>query len=181
MASPAMAFGPETGDQLRQLHQPSGTPQYDGTNNPGTPPQYDGANNPGSDRSQEGQARRPVSTPSPRSKRALGVVCRAEGVSRSNENDPEPGTPFSRCVRTLAQANKKACEGEPKQRPEGDTERGTPFSRCVSDLAQGLRASTRKTNSDRRQARIACKRPDFDSGREFSRCVRIEARALRTV
>src|SRR5215210_4715883 len=160
MASPALAFGPETGDQYRQQHQPSGTPQYNGSDNPGT-------------------GHRPASVPSPRSKRALGVVCKSEGASKSNEGDPEPGTPFSRCVRSLAQASKKACAGEPKKRPEGDTERGTPFSRCVSDLAKGLRASFKKTQSDRRQAKIACRRPDFESGKEFSRCVRLEARALR--
>lgn len=165
MASPALAFGPQTGDEQRAQHQPSGTPQYNGTENPGTEHRQSGP---------------PESTPSPRSKRALGVVCSREGASKSNEGDSEPGTPFSRCVKAMAQASKKACSGEPKQRPEGDTESGTPFSRCVSELAKGLRAGS-KSKSDRRQARIACRRPDFDSGKEFSGCVTKLAKALRRV
>lgn len=162
LATPALAFGPATGDHQRAQHQPGGAPQYNGTENPGT------------DRR---QAARPESIPSPRSGRALGVVC--QGESKSNENDPEPGTPFSRCVKALAQANRKACAGEPKQRPEGDTARGTPFSRCVSALAKGLRSS--KAKSNRGQAKSACRRPDFESGREFSRCVQVLAKALRTL
>jgi len=160
-ASPALALGPGSGDQSL----PSGTPAYNGSDNPGT---------------EHRQSGRPESVPSPRSKRALGVVCSREGATKSNKDDPERGTPFSRCVKALAQASKKACQGEPKQRPEGDTERGTPFSRCVSELAKGLRAGS-KTKSDRRQARIACRRPEFEGGREFSGCVRVLARALRRV
>jgi hypothetical protein len=156
MASPALAFGPETGDQHRSQHQLSGTPQYNGSENPGTEHRQSG----------------PLG-------RALGVVCTRQGASKSNEGDPEPGTPFSRCVKSLAQATKTACKGEPKQRPEGDTEHGTPFSRCVKDLAKGLRAN--KAKSDRRQAKIACRRPDFESGKEFGRCVRTLAKALRKV
>ncbi len=29
---------------------------------------------------------------------AYGVICQRLGASKSNENDPQPGTPFSRCV-----------------------------------------------------------------------------------
>ncbi len=163
LATPALAFGPGTGQERRAQHQPTGTPQYDGTQNPGT---------------EQRQDARPESTPAPPSSRALGVVCQRDGATTSNANDPEPGTPFSRCVKDLAQSIKRACAGEPKQRPAGDTERGTPFSRCVKALARALRSS--KASSDRHAARSACKKPDFESGREYSACVRAVFKALRS-
>jgi len=156
MASPALAIGPEIGAENRAASPPSDTPRSNG--------------------SETGSAR---SGATPRSTRAFGVVCAREEASRSNENDADPGTPFSRCVRELAQATRQACMDEPKQRAEGDTEPGTPFSRCVRELARGLRTGSREPRSDRGQSRIACERPDFDSGAEFGRCVRTMARALR--
>jgi hypothetical protein len=159
-ASPALGAGPGTGDQYSSGHTPTGTP-----------PSYNGSNNPGSEHL--------GSQPSPPSKRALGVVCARQGASKSNENDPEPGTPFSRCVKELAQSIKTACKGESKSN-ENDPEPGTPFSRCVRDLARGLKSEkARKAKSSRRAAKVACSRPDFESGREVGRCVRVVARALR--
>ena len=156
MASPALALGPEIGAENHAANPPSDTPRSNGSN-------------PGSERT--------GATPS--STRALGVVCARNEASRSNENDAERGTPFSRCVRELAQATREACNDASKQRADGDTEPGTPFSRCVRDLARGLRTGSRESRSDRGQSRIACERPDFDSGAEFGRCVRTMARALR--
>jgi hypothetical protein len=81
-------------------------------------------------------------------------------------------------VRLLAQAIRTACKDESKSNAD-DPERGTPFSRCVSDLARGLRTGT--ATSDRGLARSACRKADFDSGREYGACVRGLARALRRV
>ena len=156
VAAPAFGAGPETGAQ----HRPTATPPYSGTDNPGTD-------------------RRPATRPvTPASKRALGQVCRAQGESKSNANDPEPGTPFSRCVKALAQSIKAACKDETKSNAN-DPDRGTPYSRCVSDLAKGLGASG--ATSDRGLARSACKRPDFDTGREYGICVSRLAKAVRRV
>ena len=113
-----------------------------------------------------------------RVERALGRVCAAQGESKSNANDPEAGTPFSRCVKLLAKAIKSACKDETKSNAN-DPERGTPYSRCVSDLAKGLRASG--ATSDRGLARSACSKPGFDSGREYGACVSALAKALRKV
>ena len=160
VASPAMAGVPGTGE-----------PEV-------VPPSYDGSQNPGTTHRPTGTGGGPA-TPAPASKRAIGKACAAQGASKSNANDPDPGTPFSRCVTTLAKSTKAACADEPKQRAEGDTESGTPYSRCVSALTKGLRASSNSSAS--RQAKIACNRPDFETGREFSHCVRVIARALRKV
>jgi hypothetical protein len=137
---------------------------------PGTGDQHS-FNNPGSDHR--------GSQPSPPSKRALGVVCARQGASKSNQNDPLPGTEFSRCVRELAHSIKTACSGASKSN-QNDPLPGTEFSRCVRDLVRGLKSDrARKAKSSRGAARVACGRPDFDSGRQFSRCVRVVARALR--
>jgi hypothetical protein len=109
--------------------------------------------------------------------RALGVVCKRTGASKSNEGDPEPGTPFSRCVRALAHAVKTACATEAKKRPEGDTEPGTPFSRCVRSLKSALRSS--RSHSAKRTARRSCRRAGFDTRPEKRRCARAVGRALR--
>jgi hypothetical protein len=155
-ASPALGAGPGTGDQYS-----SGR----------TPPSYNGSSTPGSEHL--------GSQPSPPSKRALGVVCTRLGASKSNENDPDPGTPFSRCVKNLAQSIKTACKGESKSNAN-DPDPGTPFSRCVRGLARGLKSEkARKAKSSRRAAKVACSRPDFESGKEVGRCVRVVARALR--
>jgi len=117
--------------------------------------------------------------PTPPSPRALGVVCAQQDFSKSNENDPAPGTPFSRCVKELAQSIKTACQGEPRSNV-GDSLPGTPFSRCVRDLARALRSSKAKhADTARGTASVGCSRPDFDSGKEFSRCVRVVGRTLR--
>ena len=151
LAAPAFAVGPGTGLE----HRPDGLP-HSGTDNPGTD-------------------NRPATTP-PASKRALGRVCADQGASRSNEGDPDAGTPFSRCVRSLARAIRSACKDESRSNAN-DPERGTPRSRCIVDLARGLQAGTATT--DRGLARGACKRPDFDSGREYGACVKRLATALR--
>ena len=153
VAAPALAVGPETGAQ----HRPSGTAPYSGTVNPGID-------------------KRPATTPA--SKRALGKVCTDQGASKSNAGDSEPGTPFSRCVKGLAQSIKAACKDQSKSNAN-DSERGTPYSRCVSGAAKGLRSSS--ATSDRGLARSACKKADFESGREYSACVRKVAQALRKV
>jgi hypothetical protein len=154
-AAPALAVGPGTGTDNR----PTVIPPHSGTDNPGT-------------------EKRPASTPpvNPGAKRALGKVCAAQGESKSNEGDSEPGTPFSRCVKALARSIRTACKDEPKANAN-DPERGTPFSRCVVDLAKGMRASTAST--DRGIARSACQKADFESGREYGACVRALAKALR--
>ncbi len=187
-AAPALASGPETGAE----HRPTVTPPNSGADNRGTDNRGTdnrGTDNPGTDNrgtdnpgkgnrgtGNRGVDNRPANTPlAPAAPRALGRVCATKGASRSNANDPEPGTPFSRCVKALAQSIKTACKGETKSNAN-DPERGTPFSRCVSDLAKGLRTS--RATSDRGLARSACKRPDFDSGREYGACVRGIARAL---
>jgi len=133
---------------------------------------FSGSDNPGTSNRQANQ-------PSPPSKRALGVVCAQQNASKSNENDPDPGTPFSRCVKSLAQAVKTACQGESKSN-QNDPDSGTPFSRCVRSLVKGLRSSKAKNaDTPRGTAKVGCGRPDFDSGREFSRCVRVVAKTLR--
>jgi hypothetical protein len=133
---------------------------------------FSGSDNPGT-------SHRTANQPSPPSQRALGVVCAQQNASRSNENDPAPGTPFSRCVKSLAQAVKTACQGESKSNAN-DPDAGTPFSRCVRALVRGLRSSkARNAETARGTAKVGCSRPAFDSGREFSRCVRVVARTLR--
>lgn len=152
VAAPALAVGPQTGAQ----HRPSGTGPYSGTVNPGID-------------------KRPATTPA--SKRALGKVCTDQGASKSNAGDSEPGTPFSRCVKALAQSIKAACKDQSKSNA-GDTEPGTPFSRCVSGAAKGLRASS--ATSDRGLARSACKKAEL-TGRQYGACVTGVAKALRKV
>jgi hypothetical protein len=115
---------------------------------------------------------RPDATQPP-SHRALGVAC--QGESRSNANDPEKGTPFSRCVTTLARAVKTACAGESKSNAN-DPEPGTPYSRCVRTMVRQLRNSSGERPG--REARDACRATDL-TGRDFGQCVRVTRRALR--
>src|SRR3954447_13944573 len=152
--APAFAAGPQTGLD----HRPTVTPPHTGTDHPGSD-------------------NRPATAPvTPASKRALGRVCASQGESKSNANDPEPGTPFSRCVKALAHLIRTACKDESKSNAN-DPEHGTPFSRCVSALAKGMRNSHAST--DRGIAKSACKKPDFDTGREYGACVKGIANALR--
>jgi hypothetical protein len=136
------------------------------------PPQV--PDNPGN----QGAAHRPStqSLPTPSSNRALGVACLKLGASKSNENDPLAGTPFSRCVRELAQAIRTACQGKSKSN-QNDPLPGTEYSRCVRDLARALRAAGGST-STAATARSTCRKAQFDTGREFGRCVRVISREL---
>ena len=78
---------------------------------------------------------------------AYGVMCQRPplSASKSNENDPQRGTPFSRCVsqhrqgtnggKDAAAAARDACRQNPNLR-------GRAFGKCVSDtrlLILGLR------------------------------------------
>lgn len=65
---------------------------------------------------------------------------RCKGFSKKHVPG-EQGTPFSRCVKAMAQAKKhehmppgRACKGMSKKHVKG--EKGTPFSRCVKKVAQ---------------------------------------------
>ena len=121
-------------------------------------------------------ARGPSTHSSP-SNRAIGVACAKLDASKSNENDPQAGTPFSRCVRELAKAIRTACQGKSKSN-ENDPAPGTEYSRCVRDLARSLGASN-ESNSTFTTARNACKKGDFDTGRQFGRCLRTLSSELR--
>jgi hypothetical protein len=70
--------------------------------------------------------------------KAHGFHCK--GFSKKHVKG-EQGTPFSRCVKAVAQADKnehmppgRACKGFSKKHVKG--EKGTPFSRCVKGIAQ---------------------------------------------
>ena len=78
---------------------------------------------------------------------AYGVMCQRAplSASKSNENDPQPGTPFSRCVsqhrqgtngnKTAAAAAREACRQNPALK-------GEAFGQCVAstrNLILGLR------------------------------------------
>jgi hypothetical protein len=69
---------------------------------------------------------------------AYGVHCK--GFSKKHVKG-EKGTPFSRCVKAMARADKndklkpkKACKGLSKKHVKG--QKGTPFSRCVKAVAK---------------------------------------------
>jgi hypothetical protein len=69
---------------------------------------------------------------------AYGYYCK--GVSKKHVKG-EKGTPFSKCVRAMRQADhdatvkaKKACKGLSKKHVKG--QKGTEFSRCVKGVAQ---------------------------------------------
>ncbi len=75
-------------------------------------------------------------TTTPKGK-AYGFYCK--GKSKKHVKG-EKGTEFSRCVRTMKQADnqdltpKQACKDESKKHVKG--EKGTAFSRCVKAVAQ---------------------------------------------
>src|SRR5215211_6173457 len=104
---------------------------------------FSGSDNPGTSNRQANQ-------PSPPSKRALGVVCAQQNASKSNENDPDPGTPFSRCVRSLVKGLRSS-KAKNADTPRGtakvgcgrpDFDSGREFSRCVRVVAKTLRRAS---------------------------------------
>jgi hypothetical protein len=77
--------------------------------------------------------------PPPHAK-AYGKRCQELGYSKKHVKG-EKGTPFSRCVKAMARADrnsdlkpKKACKALSKKHVKG--QKGTPFSRCVKGVAQ---------------------------------------------
>jgi hypothetical protein len=78
---------------------------------------------------------------------AYGVMCDRLGTPRSNENDPQPGTPFSRCV----SAHRKGVGGQQSDREAAraacreafsPSKEGRKFGECVAstrNLILGLR------------------------------------------
>ena len=74
---------------------------------------------------------------------AYGVTCQREGASKSNENDPQPGTEFSRCVAE----HRKGTNGEKSAESAArttcrETHPGSDFGKCVAStrtLVLGLR------------------------------------------
>lgn len=81
----------------------------------------------------------PAPPPPPHAK-AHGKRCQELGYSKKHVKG-EKGTPFSRCVKAMAQADhhpglsgKKACKALSKKHVKGH--KGTPFSRCVKGVAQ---------------------------------------------
>jgi len=80
------------------------------------------------------------SPPPPPQAKAYGKRCQELGYSKKHVQG-EKGTPFSRCVKAMAQADhnpdlsgKKACKALSKKHVKGH--KGTPFSRCVKGVAQ---------------------------------------------
>lgn len=91
-----------------------------------------------------GPSYEPAPSPPPHAK-AHGVRC--QGLSKKHVKG-EKGTPFSQCVKALAQAKKhkkmppgRACKGFSKKHVKG--EKGTPFSRCVKKVV-AMRKEQRK-------------------------------------
>lgn len=87
----------------------------------------------------EGPKYQPAPPPPPHAK-AYGKRCQELGFSKKHVKG-EKGTPFSRCVKAMAQADnnsnlhpKKACKALSKKHVKGA--KGTPFSRCVKGVAQ---------------------------------------------
>jgi len=88
----------------------------------------------------------PDDHPQPPAK-AYGMICQRQHASQSNESDPQPGTPFSRCVsahrqgvngqKTALEAARAACrESFPPSAA------GRKYGQCVSstrELILGLR------------------------------------------
>jgi len=89
--------------------------------------------------------------------KAYGRYCKDE--SRKHVKG-EKGTPFSRCVRNIAQANRhenmapgRVCKGESRKHVKG--EKGTAFSRCVRDVVALRRQERKEAREERREAREA--------------------------
>lgn len=90
----------------------------------------------------EGPNYQPENTPqgpkSPPKGKAYGYYCRGESKKHVKG---QKGTPFSQCVKAMAQADKnekitakKACKELSKKHVKG--QKGTPFSTCVKGVAQ---------------------------------------------
>jgi len=78
--------------------------------------------------------------------KAWGQVCKEESRKRDGEGK---GTPFSRCVRNMAQATHhkgmapgRVCKEESRKR-DGEG-KGTPFSRCVHNVNELRRQERRE-------------------------------------
>lgn len=72
--------------------------------------------------------------------KAYGFHCKGKGFSKKHVKG-QKGTPFSQCVKAMAQADKhermapgQACKALSKKHVKG--QRGTPFSQCVKEVAQ---------------------------------------------
>jgi hypothetical protein len=90
--------------------------------------------------------------PPPQAK-AYGKYC--QGESKEHVKG-EPGTDFSRCVKTAAQAAHnehqtpgQVCKGKSKKHVKG--EKGTEFSRCVKSIAQLRRDERREEREEKEQ------------------------------
>jgi hypothetical protein len=86
----------------------------------------------------DGPKYQPAPPPPPPHAKAYGKRC--QGFSKKHVKGQQ-GTPFSRCVKAMAQADdnpgltaKKACKALSKKHKKG--QKGTPFSRCVKGVAQ---------------------------------------------
>lgn len=106
-------------------------------NHEGTPPHGQGKG--------KGPAYRPAPPTLPGPKDGLPAQAKAYGRYCQGESKKhvkgEKGTPFSRCVRNLAQAAHQEhkspgqiCKGESRKHVKG--EKGTEFSRCVTAVAK---------------------------------------------
>jgi hypothetical protein len=111
---------------------------------------------------EKGQANGPNYQPSepggqanpPSQAKAYGWACRGEARKRQ-EGDTEKGTPFSRCVKQMAQAAHhpnmapgRVCKEESRKHEKG--EKGTAFSHCVKNVVQ-LRRQERKEQREEEQ------------------------------
>jgi hypothetical protein len=74
--------------------------------------------------------------------KAYGYWCKKQGFSKKHVKG-QKGTPFSQCVKALAQADKhdqmtakKACRALKGERHKPHGEKGTAFSRCIKAAAQ---------------------------------------------
>jgi hypothetical protein len=78
---------------------------------------------------------------------AYGVICDRQGASKTNENHPDPGTPFSRCVSehrngVNGQKSARAAARAACRESHPPTEGGNEFGQCVAstrELILGLR------------------------------------------
>jgi hypothetical protein len=93
----------------------------------------------------------PKDNPAPKGK-AYGFHCKDQSKKHV---EGEQGTPFSNCVKAMAQADrneklsaKKACKALSKKHVKG--EKGTPFSQCVKGVAQ-MRKEERQAERKQRQ------------------------------
>lgn len=73
---------------------------------------------------------------------AFGVICQRQGASKSNMNDPKPGTEFSRCVSEHRMGTNGQKSADTAARTTcRDTHPGRAFGQCVAStrtLVRGL-------------------------------------------